>query len=303
METVLITGGSGLIGSRLAQKLKLKGYDVALIGRFKQSIPGFTTFTWDLDKGEIEQGALEKCDYIVHLAGANVSDKRWGKKRKQLIINSRVKPIKLLFEKTKSLDKHLRAFITSSAIGYYGSTTSDKIFTETDPPAHDFLAETCQLWEGAADNFKAIGIRTVKIRSGVALSPDGGVLTKMLAPVEIGLGSAIGDGKQYMPWVHIDDLCDIYIKAIENQKIEGAYNAVAPDHKTNEEFTRTMAHLLNEPFWFPNTPVFFMKLIFGEMASIMINGSRVSSEKMMATGFHFKFPELENALKDVLKIP
>jgi uncharacterized protein (TIGR01777 family) len=302
METVLISGGRGLIGNLLSEKLKEKGYEVALLSRKKKTNPGFTIYTWDLNKNEIEQEAIKRCNYIIHLAGANISSKRWSKKRKQLIIDSRVKSAHLLFDKISASGNHLKAFISSSAIGYYGAITSDRIFTESDPPGHDFLAETCRLWEEAADKFKDIGIRTVKIRSGVALSTQGGALPKILAPVEIGLGSAIGNGKQYMPWIHIDDLCEIYIKALEDSKMEGAYNAVAPDDKTNKEFTLTLAHVLKEPFWFPNTPVFSLKLIFGEMADTITKGSRVSSKKVMAAGFKFKFPDLGNALVDLLEI-
>ncbi len=302
METVLITGGSGLIGNLLSRKLKEKGYEVALLSRKKKVKPGFSIYSWDLKKNEIEQEAINRCNYIIHLAGANVSSRLWSKKRKQIIIDSRVKSVHLLFDKISASGNRLKAFISSSAVGFYGAVTTDKIFTESDPPGHDFLAETCRLWEEAADKFKAIGIRTVKIRSGVALSNKGGALPKILAPVEIGLGSAIGNGKQYMPWIHLDDLCEIYIKALEDSKMEGAYNAVAPDHKTNKEFTLTLARLVKEPFWFPNTPVFFLKLIFGEMANTIAKGSRVSSKKILETGFKFKFPDLENALRDLLEV-
>ena len=302
METVLITGSNGLIGNHLSKKLKEKGYDVVLLSRKKKVKPGFTIYPWDLNKNEIEQEAISRSNYIIHLAGANISSKRWSKKRKQIIIDSRVKSAHLLFDKINASGKPLKAFISSSAVGYYGAVTTDKIFTESDPPGPDFLAQTCRLWEEAADKFKDIGIRTVKIRSGVALSNKGGALPKILAPIEIGLGSAIGDGKQYMPWIHLDDLCEIYIKALEDSKMEGAYNAVAPDHKTNKEFTLTLARILKEPFWFPNTPVFFLKLIFGEMANTIANGSRVSSKKIMEAGFKFKFPNLENALRDLLEV-
>jgi uncharacterized protein len=298
--TLLITGGTGLIGTHLARKLREKNYDVAFLGRTKKLNPEFPTFVWGIDKNEIEEEALERCEYIIHLAGANISDKRWSKSRKQKIIDSRVKTTQLLFEKSQKYAKGLKGFITSSAIGYYGTMSDNKVFNETDPPGHDFLAETCRLWEEAADQFKKSGIRTVKIRTGVVLSATDGALQKMLMPVKLGLGSPLGNGKQSIPWIHIDDLCNIYIKAIDDSQMVGAYNATAPDFKTNKEFTEMLAHILNRPFWFPNVPVFLLKLMFGEMSDIILKGNHVSSDKIINAGFNFRFPVLEDALKNLL---
>jgi hypothetical protein len=189
---------------------------------------------------------------------------------------------------------------SASAIGYYGTTASDKIFCETDPPANDFPGETCRLREQAADNFEKMGIRTVKIRTGIVLSKQGGVLTKMTIPTKFGIGSAIGSGRQYMPWIHIDDLCRIYVKAIEDTQMDGAYNAVAPDQPTNNDFIRTLAHVLKKPFWAPAIPSLAMKIMFGRMSSLFLEGSRVSSDKIIASGYNFLFPSLESALTDLL---
>ncbi|NOY48819.1 MAG: TIGR01777 family protein [Chlorobi bacterium] len=301
MATVLITGGTGLVGRHLCKKLQEKGYDVAILSRTKKQEVATPTYTWDLDKKEIEKEAIDTADYIIHLAGANIGDKRWTSKRKLLIINSRVKTGQLIFSKIKEQNKELKAFISASAIGYYGTITSDKIFTETDTPANDFLGDTCRQWEQSTDRFKDLGIRTVKIRTGVVLTRQGGALSKMLTPVKMGVGSAIGNGRQYLPWIHIDDLCNIYIKAIEDVQMDGAYNAVAPDHKTNKEFTRTLVRVLKKPFWFPNIPAITMKLIFGKMSEILLGGSRISVDKIKATGYNFLFPELETALTDLNK--
>ena len=298
--TVLITGGTGLIGTHLARKLREKNYDVAFLGRTKKLNPEFPTFVWDIDKNEIEEEALERCEFIIHLAGANISDKRWSKSRKQIIIDTRVKTTQLLFEKSQKYARGLKGFITSSAIGYYGTISGDKVFNETDPPGQDFLAETCRLWEEAADQFKKAGIRTVKIRTGVVLSANGGALQKMLIPVKLGFGSPLGNGKQSMPWIHIDDLCAIYIKALEDSQMEGAYNATAPDFKTNKEFAETLSRMLNKPFWFPNVPAVVLKLMLGEMSGIILNGNNVSSDKIINAGFNFMFPDLEDALKNLL---
>jgi uncharacterized protein (TIGR01777 family) len=235
-----------------------------------------------------------------HLAGENIGDKRWTAKRKQQIIDSRVKTCDLLFEKCKEQNKDLRAFISASAVGYYGLCTSNHILMETDPPANDFLGDTCHKWEQSANRFKEAGIRTVTIRTAVVLTRHGGALSKMLHLAKMGLGSAIGDGKQDLPWIHIDDLCAIYIKAIENDQMNGSYNAVAPDHKTNKEFNKIIAQVLNKPFWLPNVPAFIMKCIYGDLSDMLLKGSRVSSEKIIKTGFEFRFPELKKALADLI---
>ena len=206
----------------------------------------------------------------------------------------------MIFEKLKENKNHVKAFVSASAIGYYGAITTDRIFTETDLPYSDFLGETCRQWEQTADNFARLGIRTVKIRTGIVLTKQRGALAKMMTPVKFGIGSAIGTGRQFMPWIHIDDLCDIYIKAIEDTQMHGAYNAVAPDHKTNREFTETLARVLKKSFWFPDIPAFFIRLIFGKASDIILKGSRVSPEKIINAGYHFKFQVLETALVDLI---
>jgi len=301
MSTVLITGGTGLVGKHLHKRLKEKGYDVSILTRAKKQETEIPTYTWDLEKSEIQKEAIETADYIIHLAGANIGDKRWTDKRKQLIIDSRVKTGELIYNKIKEQNKDLQAFISASAIGYYGTISSDKIFTEKDLPANDFLGNTCRQWEQTTDRFKDLGIRTVKIRTGVVLTKQGGALSKMTTPVRMGIGSAIGNGKQYLPWIHIDDLCSFYIKAIEDTQIEGAYNAAAPDQKTNKEFTRILARILKKPFWFPNVPAITMKLIFGKMSGILLEGSRISTDKLKASGYNFLFPDLESALNDLIR--
>jgi len=298
---VLISGGSGLVGRHLCEKLKEKGFNVSILSTTKHKVDGITTFYWDIDNKEIEKKAFDNIDFVVHLAGANIGDKRWTTKRKQLIIDSRVKSAKLIFHTLKESNKTLKAFVSASAVGYYGAITSNKVFTETDPPANDFLGETCRLWEQSADRFNELGIRTVKVRTGVVLTKQDGALAKMITQIKFGIGSALGNGKQYLPWVHIEDLCQIYIKAIEDSHMNGSYNAVAPDNRTNKEFTRALARTLNKPFWFPNIPAFILKLLFGKMADMLLRGSKVSSEKIISMNFSFKFPNLENAFTDFFK--
>jgi uncharacterized protein (TIGR01777 family) len=300
METILITGGTGLVGKELTKQLKTKGYNVIHLSRTKNSNSDTSTYYWDYSKGIIEPEAIEKADYIIHLAGENVSSGRWTQKRKKQIIDSRVKTAQLLFEKVIEYKKNIKAFMSASGTNYYGTVTSDKIFKETDVAATDFLGETCKQWEAAADNFTNSGIRTVKIRTGVVLTAQGGALAKIILPIQLGIGSAIGSGKQYMPWIHIDDLCGIYIKAIEDLKIQGAYNAVAAEYSTNKEVGKAIARILKKNFWFPNIPTFIIKLLFGEMGDIVLNGSRISSEKIKSAGYAFKFDSLENVLRNLL---
>lgn len=299
MATVLLTGGNGLVGKHLCKQLLKKGYDVAILSRKGNDQSSIPTYGWNLEKMEIDQRAIDSTDYIIHLAGENIGEKRWTAKRKQQIVDSRVKTCNLLFEKIKEQKKDLRAFISASAVGYYGMLTSNHIFTETDPPSDDFLGDTCHKWEQSANRFREAGIRTVTIRTAVVLTDRGGALSRMLTLAKIGLGSAMGSGRQYLPWIHVDDLCAIYIKAIEDDRMNGAYNAVAPDNKTNKEFNRTLAQVLDKPFWLPNIPAFIMKWIFGDMSGMLLKGSRVSSGKIITAGYDFRFPELRGALKDL----
>jgi len=296
---VLITGGSGLIGQQLCKLLQRKGYEVALLGRSKSSAANALSYAWNLEENKIDSDAINSSDYIIHLAGANIGAKRWSRKRREEIISSRIKSIDLIFKSLDKKDPKLKAFISASAIGYYGTLTSEHIFKETDPAAGDFLGQVCKKWEDAADRFTSMGIRTVKLRTGVVLSKQGGALSKLQKPVRWGLASAIGSGKQYMPWIHLDDLCAMYIHALENSQMEGAYNAVAPEHVSNKAFTRKLAQVLGKPFWFPDIPAFAMKLVFGKMAIMLLEGSRVSSEKIETAGFSLQYPDLDGAFKEL----
>jgi len=299
MPKVLLTGGNGLIGKHLCKKLQEKGYIVAILSRKKNVSSETQVFTWDLEKMTIENEAIEFADYIVHLAGENIGDKRWTTKRKQQIIDSRVKTADLIFRKVKDQNKNLKAFISASAVGYYGAITSRHIYCETDPASGDFLGDTCNKWEQSVNKFRELGLRTVIIRTAVVLTKKGGALSKLTTIARIGISSALGNGKQYMPWIHIDDLCNIYIKAIEDSQMTGPYNAVAPDQQTNKEFSRLIAQVLRKPFWFPNIPAFVLQMILGKMSGMLLKGSRISSEKIRMAGYDFQFPNLKSALFDL----
>jgi uncharacterized protein (TIGR01777 family) len=299
METVLITGGTGLIGRHISKKLKENGFNVTLLSRKRETDGAISVYTWDPDKNFIDPEAISKADYIIHLAGAGIGDKRWTKKRRELIIDSRIKTGELIFIKVQESGKKLKAFISASGIGYYGTSTSDKIFNETDFPDKDFLGEVCRKWEEMADRFKESGIRTVKVRTGVVLTDKGGVLGRMATTVKMGIGSPLGSGKQYIPWIHIDDLCNLYLKAVEDQSMTGAWNAVAPEHITNRELMQTLSKVLEKPFFFPAVPSLVLKILFGKMSGIILKGSRVSAGKIISTGYNFEYPNLENALRNL----
>lgn len=301
MPKVLLTGGTGVVGLELTRRLRERGYDVVHLSRIANHEATTPAYAWNPSKHELEPEALDGVDAIVHLAGANIGERRWTAQRQREIRDSRVKSAQLILDKVNEMQLPLQVFITASAVGYYGAMTSDKIFTEEDAPASDFIGETCQLWEAAADAFAAQGIRTVKIRTGVVLTKQGGALQKMLLPIRLGVATPLGSGAQYLPWIHISDLCDIYIQALEDTRMRGAYNAASPQYINNRDFTKTTAFVLNKPFWNISVPAFFLKIIFGEMADIILQGSRVSADKILQSGFQFKFPQLENALKDLLK--
>ncbi|MFD2566196.1 TIGR01777 family oxidoreductase [Pseudotenacibaculum haliotis] len=294
MGKVLISGGSGLIGKRLSFLLRSKGYEVRILSRTHKNESEYPTYVWNIEKGTIDQAAFDQVDHIIHLSGSGIADKRWTEKRKQDIINSRVASTQLLLQNVKDLQIPLKTFISSSAIGYYGAVTSETIFDETSNPADDFLGKVCELWEQSVFQFTKENIRTVAIRTGIVLSKTGGALAKMKTPVI----SPLGSGKQYMPWIHIDDLCNIYIKAIEDEKMSGVYNGVAPEHQTNTSFSKILAKTVKRPFLPIGVPAFLLKMIFGEMAAILLEGSRVSSQKIQDTGFSFQFPDLSSALSD-----
>jgi len=299
METILITGGTGLVGKQLSYLLNEKGYKVLILSRTKNEDPA--SFYWDIFKNYIDEKAIINADYIIHLAGAGIADKKWTKARKRVIIDSRIKSANLLFKKVKKLNPKLKGFIAASGIGYYGATTTEKIYEEKDTSRDDFVSEICKLWEKASLQFNTLHIRTVIFRTGVVFSKRGGAFPKIFKPIKFGFGAVIGDGNQYIPWIHIDDLCNLYIDAIENKELKGVYNAVAPEPITNKNLTYQISKKLNKKIFLPNIPPAFIRIIFGEMNSILLKGSRASSKKIKETGFKFKFQNLEAALKNLIR--
>lgn len=298
-EVVLITGASGMIAKELAKKIG-KEYEIRFLTRKKKHD---YDYEWDIRKGSMDESALDHVSHIIHLAGANISEKRWTTERKRELISSRVDSAELLRTTLRKKNIKLKSFISASGINFYGTETSEKIYTETDPRGNDFLSEVVVLWEKAADEFKEQNLaeRVVKIRTAVVLSEKDGALKKMVPPIQYYIGSPLGSGKQYMPWIHIEDICSIYEFALKNPTTEGAYNAVSPQHATNRDLTEKIAKVLEKPLFMPNVPGFVLKLIFGELATAILEGARASSKKIQDAGFHFQFPDLTEALKDLLK--
>ena len=295
MEKVLITGGSGLIGRRLSFLLKSRGYEVRILSRSNNPKNNYKTFVWNVSEQYINDSAFEGLNHIIHLAGAGIADKRWSEKRKKEIIASRVASTNLLYNSVKRLKTPLNSFISASATGYYGAVTSETIFEEKDKPAKDFLGKVCSLWEDSIFQFNEIKIRTVAFRTGIVLSKGGGALKKMKTPII----TSLGNGKQYMPWIHIDDLCELYIKAIEDEQFKGAFNAVSPEHISNLSFSKKISKIFNYPFLALGAPSLILQIVFGEMSTIILNGSRISANKIKQAGFKFKFENLEKALKNL----
>ncbi|RLJ99724.1 hypothetical protein C8N27_2393 [Tenacibaculum discolor] len=292
MATILITGGTGLIGKELTKKLTSKGHVVNILTRTPKKN---NEFRWNVKESFIDKDAFNNVSHIIHLAGAGIADKRWTNERKKELINSRVKTANLLFNKVQEYQVPLEKFISASGIGYYGAVTSDKVFTEKDKPENDFISKICVKWENAALQFEQIDIPVTILRTGVVLSKNGGALQKMNTPLFL---SALGNGKQYMPWIHVDDLCELYSKAIEDKDFNGIFNAVAPEHQTNESFTKLLGKSINKPVLPMNAPSFILKTALGEMAYILLKGSRVSSKKTNSN-YTFIFPTLKTALTNI----
>lgn len=288
---ILITGGTGLIGKQLTKLLVSKGHEVVILSRNPKEE---NQFRWNISEGFIDDKAFENVTHIIHLAGAGIADKRWTNERKKELIDSRVKSANLLFKKVKELNVPLQKFISASGIGFYGAITSDTIFTENDEPHNDFISKICVQWEASAKQFKKLDIPVTILRIGVVLSKKGGALKKMNTPLFL---SALGSGDQYMPWIHVDDLCNLYVKTIEDKDFTGIFNAVAPEHQTNESFTKTLGSVIKKPVLPMNAPSFVLKTALGELAYILLKGSRVSSEKLTQQNFTFEYPTLKKALK------
>jgi len=297
-KRILITGANGMVAKHLANLLA-PSHEVRFLTR---KVRSENEFLWDLSKNYIDPKALQGINVIIHLAGASIADGRWTEKRKQQILSSRVESAKLILAKLIEHQIVLDAFVSASGTGYYGAETSDKVYDEQSSKGNDFLSDVCEGWENVAYTFKnsAKAKKVAVIRTGIVLAKEEGALNKIAQPIKFGFGAPIGSGKQYVPWIHIDDLCEIYKFVVENENIEGTYNAVAPMHIDNEQMTKTIANVVKRPLILPNIPNFVMKLLFGEMSIILLEGSKVSSDKIQKDGFNFKYHTFIEAARNLL---
>jgi uncharacterized protein (TIGR01777 family) len=257
-------------------------------------------YSWDPRGGPPPEGAFDGVDTVIHLAGEPVAEGRWTAAKKERLRESRVAGTRNLVQGMVKLAVKPKVLISASAVGYYGSQ-GDSILTEEAKPQADFLAEICAAWERESHAAREIGIRVINPRIGIVLGENGGALAKMLPPFYFGIGSPLGSGKQYMPWVHIDDLVGMILFAAQSEKLAGAMNATAPTPVTNREFTNTLGRVLGRPTFMPAVPPFALKLVLGEFAEVLLMSQRAVPQAALTAGYQFKFRELEPALRDVLK--
>lgn len=305
MATVLITGGTGLVGKALGQALLEKGYRVIILTRStdkKPSVSGLTYAHWDTDKKIIEENAIKEADYIIHLAGAGVAEKRWTNRRKEQILSSRVQGSELIVKSLREIPNKVRAVVSASAIGWYGAdpvVPNPVPFTEDAKAAAGFLGDTCKQWEESIEPVASLQKRLVKLRIGIVLSKDGGAVKEFVKPMKWGVAVVPGNGKQVISWIHIDDLVRMFITAIENESMEGVYNAVAPEPVSNREFVIQLAKSRNKIFIPVRIPPFVLKIVLGEMSTEVLKSATVSSDKIVKIGFNFRHPVISSALSSL----
>lgn len=298
--SVLITGGSGLVGRYLTSLLLSQNFRVSHLSTQSAQFGMVRVYRWDPSKAILDPSHLEDVDYIVHLAGANIGEKRWTTARKREITDSRIVSARLLHKTITENGISLKAFISASATGYYGSATSGHLFSEDDPPATDFLGRTCRLWEESASLFEKSGIRSVMVRTGVVLEKNSGALAKLSAASGTGFMVTPGNGRQFIPWIHISDLCKIYLKAITDSSMSGPYNAVAPQHISLHDFMKILSEVIHKPLLPIHIPGFLIRAALGEMSDVILKGSRVSPSKLISSGFMFDHASLREALEDLM---
>lgn len=297
-KRILIGGGSGLIGRSLTALLEEHDYEISWLSRSPKQYEQ-NTFYWDPSEGTIDPNALDDIDVIIQLAGAGIADKPWTDRRREILKSSRIDSHRTIIQAIKDRKDQPSLYLAPSAIGYYGDR-GDKWLTETAEPGEGFLPDLTQRWEATADEAAEIGLRLVKFRIGLVLSSDGGMLKELLPYYKWGIGTVFGSGKQFYSWIHIRDLCRMFLFAIREEEISGVYNAVAPNPVRNEHFARALRSALKRPGVLLPAPAFALRLFMGDMSKALLDSARVSPEKIKQAGFSFEYPELQQALKDLL---
>lgn len=297
MATVLIAGGSGYIGKHLTDYLKSNGYNVLWLTRSLSKNESVKQYKWDYTTNYIDKEALTQADVIINLAGTSINGKRWNEGYKKQIQDSRVLSTQFLYECLKNTPNNIKTLIQASAVGYYGYEKQTEPHTENNPAGKDFLSITCKLWEEAAYPIQNLGIRLCVVRTGIVFNPGSKAFENMVTPIRYYFGAVIGSGQQYFPWVHINDLCAIYLKLISDNNTNGVYNAVAPNHITNQQLTHEIAKHFKRKILLPKVPGFAIKLLFGELANSLLYGNKISAEKIIATGFKFEVTSITDVYK------
>ena len=303
---ILITGATGLIGKELVKTILAKGSDeIIVLARNKakayKNLPDkVSVYEWkNPAKDLVNQEALEGVEAVIHLAGEPIAEGRWTSSKKEKLWNSRIDATKNLIQSFENAQNHqLKTFVSSSAIGFYGSR-QDEPLNEESAKGNDYLSDLCNEWEKAASSEKLNGIRFAQMRTGIVLSKNGGALAKMLPPFKLGAGGRLGSGKQWMSWIHIKDMVGMILFALENNNVNGPINATAPNPVTNSDFTKVLGSVLNRPTIFP-VPGFVLKTIFGEMSCILLEGQKVLPEKALNNNFNFQYADLSSALSEIM---
>jgi uncharacterized protein (TIGR01777 family) len=306
MQTILITGGTGLVGKKLTKLLVLKGYNVIVLTRTipVQPAPASVSYAlWDVKKQTIDVKAVQQADAIVHLAGAGVVDKRWTDAYKKEIVDSRTKSSELLIQTLKNNPHKISTIVSASAIGWYGADQREGFaFTENDPAAPGFLGNTCQLWEQSIEPDPSMNIRLCKLRTGIVLSNDGGALAEFKKPIHLGVAAILGSGQQMVSWIHIEDLCRMFVFAIENNNMQGSFNAAAPMPVSNKTLTLTLAKAMKGSFYIPlHVPAFILKIMLGESSIEVLKSTTVSAKKIADAGFTFTYPSIDAAVNELVR--
>jgi uncharacterized protein (TIGR01777 family) len=306
MQTVVITGGTGLIGRALIQQLLANRYSVTILTRDskagnRKSNPNVRYAEWDVNTGKLNTSVFEHADHVIHLAGAGVADKRWTEKRKQEILDSRTRSSELLVKAIREAGSKVKTVVSASAIGWYGPDRGGKPFTEDADAFEDFLGTTCKAWEESIEPVTALGKRLVKLRTGIVLSNEGGALREFKKPLAAGVASILGTGKQIISWIHITDLCRMYHTALENEYMHGVFNAVAPIPVKNKELVIQMAKSGGKRYLPVHVPEWTLKLMMGEMSIEVLKSVTVDAGKISASGFRFLYPTIDAAMNELMK--